>query len=127
MKYLCILAIAVAILSGCHSTVRYRGILPAADCSGIEYSLSLDTGKHIYSLETRYIDADGPGKDVRFTSYGSYEVIGGSADSSKYFRLISKSDRDTIYFKKVDGKTLRLVNDDLQEPMHPENYEITVD
>ena len=112
-------------LSACQSTVLYRGILPAADCSGIEYSLSLDAYNHIYFLETRYIDADGPGKDVRFRSAGRYETISDSADTAEYYRLISESDRDTIYFKRVNGKTLRLVNADLQEPSNPSSYDIT--
>lgn len=122
-----IIAFALGALSACQSTILYRGTLPAADCSGIEYSLRLGADNHKYSLETRYIDADGPGKDVRFKSHGSYEVIGSPSDLSQYYMLISESDSDTIYFKMMDEKTLRLLNDNMQEPMHPEHYDISSD
>lgn len=118
-------AIAPVLLSGCHRSVLYKGILPAADCSGIEYSLRLDPGSGEYSLETTYLDADGPGKNVRLTSAGRFEIIGGASDSVEYYRLNPKEDTDTLYFRRVDGNTLRLVNSELQEPSIPDSYDIT--
>ena len=58
MKKILLLTIASVLLSGCHQSVLYKGILPAADCSGIEYSLRLDPGSGEYSLETTHPDAD---------------------------------------------------------------------
>ena len=125
MKKILLLTIASVLLSGCHQSVLYKGILPAADCSGIEYSLRLDPGSGEYSLETTYLDADGSGKNVRFTSAGRFEIIGGASDSVEYYRLNPKEDTDTLYFRRVDGNTLRLVNSELQEPSIPDSYDIT--
>lgn len=124
MKKILLLAISFVLLSGCHQSALYKGILPAADCSGIEYSLRLDPDSGKYYLETIYIDADGPGRDVKFTSAGSFEIIGDASDSVEYYRLNSEDDKDILYFRRVDGKTLRLVNSELQEPSIPENYDI---
>ncbi len=100
----------------------YKGVLPAADCPGIEYSLSLDKGNNEYDMLMTYIDAEGPGKSRSFTSTGKFQLT--ENDSISYYCLKQDDDRQSTYFKIINDSTLRLINDRLQEAATRLNYDI---
>ena len=101
----------------------YKGVLPAADCSGIEYTLNLDP-QGAYKLKTTYIDGEGDGIDIVFETEG--RVVRVSKEDGEYLRLLPPPGNDTIYFKTVSKERLRLVShlSNLPGALAPELYEI---
>ncbi|MBE6246033.1 MAG: copper resistance protein NlpE [Bacteroidales bacterium] len=99
----------------------WEGVLPAADCSGIEYILSLQP-QGTYKMTITYIDGEGDGIDMVFYSTG--KVVRVHEDKSQFLRLLPPPGNDTVYFKVVDSQVLRLVNKELEEPQNPELYNI---
>ena len=111
----------------CEHTQVYKGLLPAADCSGIEYTLGIDTLNDSYHLTTVYIDAEGTGKNLSFTSEGKRSMIHrGEGEDARVFYKLPPCGKDTasVYFMVVNDSTLRLVNADLQEPTNKTLYDI---
>ena len=101
----------------------WKGVLPAADCSGIEYKLNLEP-QGTYKLKITYIDGEGDGVDSVFDSDG--RVVRVSTDSVEYLRLLPPPGDDTIYFMTVSKDRLRLVSHLSNRPgaLSPEHYEI---
>ena len=113
----------------CEHTQVYKGLLPAADCSGIEYTLGIDTVNDSYQLTTVYIDAEGTGKNLSFTSEGKRSMIHrGEGEDARVFYKLTPCGKDTasVYFMVVNDSTLRLVNADLQEPTNKTLYDIVM-
>lgn len=108
----------------------YEGVLPAADGPGIRYVLSVgdvtDEKEGDYALLMTYLDAEGPGKDKSFTSQGKKQFIKKSVDGKEKTALKLTPDNGDapIYFMVMDRKTLRLVNDSLEEAASGLNYDI---
>ena len=101
----------------------FKGTLPAADCSGIEYILKLEP-QGAYKLQTTYLDGEGDGIDIVFNSEG--RVVRVSKEDGEYLRLLPPPGNDTIYFKTISKERLRLVSHLSNEPgaLAPELYEI---
>ncbi len=101
----------------------WKGVLPAADCSGIEYNLKLEP-QGTYKLKITYIDGEGDGVNSVFDLNG--KVVRVSTDSVEYLRLLPPPGDDTIYFMTVSPERLRLVShlSNLPGAMSPEHYEI---
>lgn len=127
MKYLLLLLL----LAGCTNMNMqknskhhiYKGVLPAADCSGIEYKLKIDRKKQSYTLVSTYLDAEGDGKHISFKSDGKLETLQSGID--KYYRLDSENPLEVLHFKIINDTTLCLVNSDMEIPSSPDNYIIT--
>ena len=101
----------------------FKGTLPAADCSGIEYILKLEP-QGTYKLKTTYIDGEGDGIDIVFESEGS--VVRVAREDGEYLRLLPPPGNDTVYFKTIAKDKLRLVSHLSNETgaLSPEHYEI---
>lgn len=99
----------------------WKGTLPCADCPGIEYILTLQPEGY-YKLTVIYIDGEGDGIDIEL--YADGKVVRTSKNNSFFLRLLPPPGNDTIYFKIVDGDTLRLVNKDFEESQNPHLYNI---
>ncbi len=127
MKYLLLLLL----LAGCTNMNMqqnsehyiYKGVLPAADCSGIEYELKIDNKEQSYTLVSTYLDAEGDGKHISFKSDGKLETLQSGID--KYYRLDSENPLEVLHFKIINDTTLCLVNSDMEIPSSPDNYIIT--
>lgn len=75
----------------------YEGTLPAADCEGIETSLTINSDS-TYTLQSEYIGVD----DGKFLVSGVYNLIDG-----ELLELITPSSGDKTYYKIVaDGVML---------------------
>ena len=98
----------------------YKGVLPAADCSGIEYELKIDNKEQSYTLVSTYLDAEGDGKHISFKSDGKLVTLQSGID--KYYRLDSENPLEVLHFKIINDTTLCLVNSDMEIPSSPENY-----
>ena len=66
----------------------YEGMVPAADCEGIRYRVAMDAAKKNFSMKEDYMETE---KKVKETFYETGKIA------------------------PVDGNTLRLVNEDLEE------------
>lgn len=94
----------------------FVGTLPAADCPGIVYKLTID-GDTAFSLDMTYLEAI-DGRDTTFVSSGKVERL----QDGNAIKLVAEDSE--MYFKVVNDSTLRLVNDSLQEAQTSLNYDI---
>ena len=100
--------------------VVYKGVLPAADCPGIVYDLTL-IGDSVYSLDMTYIEGI-DGKDVTFSSTGNVDYT--QQGDKRAVILKPSTDEVATYFLVINDSTLRMVNDSLQEIPNNLNYDL---
>lgn len=139
--YLAAAAIAMIGLASCNSKdckggkcekiedQTYTGILPAADCPGIQYTLKLDyeddknNMEGDYDLVETYLEADsvassGVKNGKSFTSEGDFTVV--EQNGKKYLKLV-KDAKDSsadatasLNFEVTNDSTLTMVNAQLE-------------
>ena len=109
--------------------VTYDGILPAADCDGIRYTLNLDyagDNDGSYKLDQIYLIVDktvpsGYKDKASFKSEGNFAVE--SKDAKKYIKLTEAAKPDAtpevMYFLVDSDSTLTMVNADLEVSTSP--------
>ena len=102
------------------SRVVYKGVLPAADCPGIVYDLTL-IGDSVYSLDMTYIEGI-DGKDVTFSSTGNVDYT--HQGDKRAVILKPSTDVVATYLLVVNDSTLRMVNDSLQEIPNNLKYDL---
>lgn len=104
----------------------YRGLLPAADCSGIDYTLTLNDSivgsDTLFALRMVYIDGNGAGLDATFDSHGRQQQI--SHGSNRGYCLTSDAGDPTIYFVIENDSTLRLCDSTLTAQPSELNYDL---
>lgn len=121
----------------------YVGVLPAADCEGIRYTLELDysddkgaTGGD-YDLTEVYLQADstavgGTRDGQTYLTEGDFQVKTGtpSDPSQKYIELTPDakyaSTSSTLYFLVDSDSSITLVGADLTRTDSPLNYTLTL-
>lgn len=113
-------------------TATYEGVLPAADCPGIRYELTIKYPEHsgngTFVLDQTYLEAE-DGKDVTFTVSGRrYTLRGDATDkNATVWQFISDNDEETFNFLVEDGgKKLTMLNQDFQKADTDLNYTITL-
>ena len=74
----------------------YRGVLPAADCPGIETTLTLKPDG-TYSLHEEYLE-----RNARFDAEGAYPLHG---------NLLTLEGSDTTWYKVEENRLRRLTTD----------------
>lgn len=104
----------------------YRGLLPAADCSGIDYTLTLNDSiageDTLFALQMVYIEGDNAGGDITFNSYGRQQLF--EIGSKRGYRLTSANGDPTTYFTLVNDSTLRMCDSTLTEIDSPFSYDL---
>ena len=108
----------------------YTGILPAADCDGIMYTLEVGGGQ--YDMIETYFSLDtaaysGVREIASIKSAGSAEVV--DNDGKSYLKLtpsIQDSAVKDIVFLQSSDSTLTMVSSDFELPSAPENYVLKV-
>ena len=83
------------------TSLAYKGVFPAADCPGIETTLTLNADK-TFALHSVYID-----RDSSFDEKGTYTLEGN-------ILTLKEEGGETSYYKVEENK-VRLLNDDKQE------------
>ncbi len=123
----------------------YSGILPAADCAGIRYTLTFDypDGNNAatagtYTLDETYLDADPADANAykdgqTFKSEGDFtvEAATDATAGKKYIKLVEKpadptATPSTLYFLIDSPESLTLVGADLQPAASGLNYTLTL-
>lgn len=120
--------------------MTYTGVLPAADCDGIRYTVKLDYDhdkKNMegdYNLVETYLEADttstnGVRDNISFRSEGDFTVM--EQNGKKYLKLVKDNKdsnpqaTDMLYFLIENDSTLTMVNSDLQvAPTDSLNYSL---
>lgn len=104
----------------------YRGLLPAADCSGIDYTLTLNDSivgsDTLFALRMVYIDGNGAGLDATFDSHGRQQQI--TIGTRRGYHLISDDGDPDTYLQIINDSTLRMCDSTLTAPQSSLNYDL---
>lgn len=104
----------------------YRGLLPAADCAGIDYILTLNDSiadaDTLFALRMVYIEGDNNGGDITFDSRGRQHRFGVGA--KRGYRLTPDDGDVVTYFAIVNDTTLQMVDSTLTKIDSPFNYDL---
>lgn len=97
--------------------VTYSGLLPCADCDGIETALQLHAADFSFKLKEIYKGL-GSGTDQTLTSEGSYAIIKGSTihPEATVVQLNPEKDRNLQRFFQQDGDTALVQLDASERP-----------
>lgn len=104
----------------------YEGILPAADCPGAAYTLTLKedscAGKSDFDLTITYMDAENENERTKVSAKGKMEII--NKENKTFYKLPATEGEEVFYFLVVNDSTLRLTNENLEEAASGLNYDI---
>lgn len=99
-----------------NDSVRYEGMVPAADCKGIKYNIAIAAADSTvgYSLTQTYVGTKEG--DKTFATTGKVEVITEMVDGKevKAMKLVGKTKEDDLYLLQVSDSTVRIVGADLK-------------
>lgn len=117
----------------------YSGVLPAADCDGVRYTLTLeydtDDNDGDYKLVEAYLQADstavGGFKDLKsYASEGDFTVT--KKDGKTYLKLVKDAKdsqaeaADNLYFVVDSENAITMTNSDYEVSANPDmNYTLT--
>lgn len=105
------------------SAVEYEGVLPAADCPGVIYSLTLNAdiegSDTLFMLKQTYLEGGGNGENISFETKGVQRMREG-----KYIQLYPDNGEQQMNFYQVDDNTIRYVNADFQPIANGLNYDL---
>lgn len=110
-------------------TRTYEGILPAADCPGIRYTLIIKNREHsgdgTFSLTQTYLEAE-DGKDISFSSTGKRYTLRGIPDNADatVWELVPDEEEEKTYLLCDNDSTLTLLGQDFKKPETELNYSI---
>lgn len=104
----------------------YRGLLPAADCAGIDYMLTLNDSiagtDTLFALRMVYIEGDNNGGDITFDSRGRQQQF--ELDTKRGYRLMPDDGDVATYLVIENDSTLRMADSTLNCIDSPFNYKL---
>ena len=104
----------------------YRGLLPAADCAGIDYMLTLNDSiagaDTLFALRMVYIEGDNNGGDITFDSRGHQQQF--EFDTKRGYRLMPDDGDVATYLVIENDSTLRMADSTLNRIDSPFNYKL---
>ena len=104
----------------------YRGLLPAADCAGIDYMLTLNDSiagaDTLFALRMVYIEGDNNGGDITFDSRGRQQQF--ELDTKRGYRLMPDDGDVATYLVIENDSTLRMADSTLNCIDSPFNYRL---
>jgi uncharacterized lipoprotein NlpE involved in copper resistance len=104
----------------------YRGLLPAADCAGINYMLTLNDSiagaDTLFALRMVYIEGDNNGGDITFDSRGRQQQF--ELDTKRGYRLMPDDGDVATYLVIENDSTLRMADSTLNCIDSPFNYQL---
>jgi hypothetical protein len=109
------------------SVYVYRGLLPCADCSGIETRIILINDELLYILTERFIGIR-DGDDHVYSSYGPYTTVRGFKDNpnSLVYILNPESPEARRYYLSIEPTEIRMLDRDMQLFDSELNYTMTL-
>lgn len=108
----------------------YKGLLPAASCTGIEYQVTLYNYEHsgdgVYEMVMTYIDADEGGNSTYETSGRMYTLRGNAVDKNAVvYQLVPFAEGETVNFLYQQDK-LQLLDQELKPIDSKLNYSLNL-
>lgn len=104
----------------------YRGLLPAADCAGIDYMLTLNDSiagaDTLFALRMVYIEGDNNGGDITFDSRGRQQQF--ELDTKRGYRLMPDDGDVATYLVIENDSTLRMADSTLNRIDSPFSYDL---
>ena len=104
----------------------YRGLLPAADCAGINYMLTLNDSiagaDTLFALRMVYIEGDNNGGDITFDSRGRQQQF--ELDTKRGYRLMPDDGDVATYLVIENDSTLRMADSTLNCIDSPFSYKL---
>lgn len=105
----------------------YTGVLPAADCDGVWYTLQLNDGK--YDMIETYFALDtaanaGINEILSVKSEGTVETL--EKGGYSYIKLTPSTEDAAICFLNATDSTLIMLNADLETPAAPDFYTLNI-
>lgn len=104
----------------------YRGLLPAADCAGIDYMLTLNDSiagaDTLFALRMVYIEGDNNGGDITFDSRGRQQQF--ELDTKRGYRLMPDDGDVATYLVIENDSTLRMADSTLNCIDSPFSYDL---
>ena len=108
------------------ASTTYRGLLPAADCAGIDYMLTLNDSiagaDTLFALRMVYIEGDNNGGDITFDSRGRQQQF--ELDTKRGYRLMPDDGDVATYLVIENDSTLRMADSTLNCIDSPFNYKL---
>lgn len=115
---------------GQFKTMRFEGLLPAADCPGIRYELFIrhrtHSGDGTFLLNLTYLEAKN-GKDMTFSYLGRRYTLKGSAENENAVVWQCRTDDGSELFNFMvenQSRRLTLLTDDFKRIDSPFNYSL---
>lgn len=96
------------------SVKTYTGILPCADCSGIQTTLTL-SGNQTYTVTSVYL-----GRNASFTEKGAWQQM--EKNNMQVYQL--QNGNQTSYYQRIDPYTLKMLTPNAQSINAPFNLEL---
>jgi copper homeostasis protein (lipoprotein) len=119
------------ISSGKEALGVFTGVLPCADCEGIETTITLKENKEknerTYALKEVYL---GQGSDKPFETKGKWTIIKGTPTDPNaiVYQLAIENDDpedlDIVNYQVVNNNTLNLLDDEMNEFDSKSNYSL---
>ncbi|MDE5568500.1 MAG: copper resistance protein NlpE N-terminal domain-containing protein [Muribaculaceae bacterium] len=105
----------------------YTGVLPAADCDGVWYTLQLNDGK--YDMIETYFALDtaanaGINEILSVKSEGTVETI--EKGDFSYIKLTPSTEDAAICFLNATDSTIIMLNAELETPAAPDFYTLNI-
>lgn len=111
---------------------KYKGTVPSASGSGVEYDLTLyyqqDSDDGVYEMDAVYLD-DANGKNKKLTSTGKRHIQQGTPTDAAavIYELIPSDGSATVYLLvEAEGSSLTLLNKELQKAASDLNYTLNL-
>jgi len=106
--------------------LQYKGILPCADCEGIETTviLNIDTVNfhHTFELKETYLGK--PDNENNFTKKGTVAMLYSKDSTQIFYRLNAENDNRVLAFRKISDDELRMLTMDEKEIDSKLNYSL---
>ena len=105
-----------------HYVLQFNGVLPCADCPGIETELTLVNDDLTYTLTQTYLDRDGQ----PFVSTGTWTTLRGFKDDENgvVYWLDPESNRESYYLKTSES-TIVMLDKNQEMIMSDLNFTLT--
>lgn len=106
-------------------TLRYEGVLPAADGPGIRYELAFaQDSTRGFAATVTYLEAEN-GQDQSYSYTGRPEEVTVQRDGKEVKGIKLPFEKDeALYLLQVNDSTYRVVNDSLEEAATDLNYDL---
>jgi len=106
--------------------LKYQGVLPCADCEGIETTikLNIDTVNYHHTFEISETYIGKPDNENSFSKKGTIAILYSKDSSQVFYRFNAENDNRVLIFRKISDDELRMLSTDEKEIDSKLNYSL---